>query len=280
MNQTKRLLVLGVALACAGLAALIASNMLGAPKAVQVVQQVAIDQVDVLVASRDIGLGDRITASDVKWAPWPKNAAANFITKAKLPNGPAEYDRAIARVPVTANEPINPAKFVRCFEDSNKRRICEGGALSAILPAGMRAISVKIAEDTAAGRFILPNDMVDVILTRRLQTKSGGNNEFVSDTLFQNVRILAIGQTIETKDPGRDNKKTVDGNTATLELTPSQAEQLALAKSMGEISLSLRSLADIRDSNQGPVGLKLSNQRGNAIKLLRYGVATRAYGVN
>jgi pilus assembly protein CpaB len=280
MNQTKRLLVLGVALACAGLAALIASNMLGTPpKAIKEVKEVAIDQVDILVATRDIGLGDRITAADIKWAPWPKTAVANYITKAKLPNGLAEYDRAIARVPLTANEPISPAKFVRCFEDASKRRICEGGALSAILPAGMRAISVKIAEDTSAGRFILPNDMVDVILTRRLQTKSGGSAEFISDTLFQNVRVLAIGQTIETKDPGRDNKKTVDGNTATLELTPQQAEQLALAKSMGEISLSLRSLADIRE-NQGPVGLKISNQRGNAIKLLRYGVATRAYGVN
>ncbi len=117
----------------------------------------------------------------------------------------------------------------------------EGGVLAAILPKGMRAISTRIKEETAAGRLILPNDHVDVILTRRLRGP-GGQEQHVSDTLFRNVRVLAIGQQIETKE----GKKAAEGaaNTATLELTPSQAEMLARANSMGEISLSLRSIAD------------------------------------
>lgn len=80
--------------------------------------------------------------------------------------------------------------------------------------------------------MILPNDHVDVILTRHLHSGSGAQEQYVSDTLFHNIRILAIGQQIETKENG---KKAAEGaaNTATLELTPRQAERLALANSMG-----------------------------------------------
>ena len=82
----------------------------------------------------------------------------------------------------------------------------------------MRAISTRIKEETGVGRLILPNDHVDVILTQRLRGRSGGE-EFISETLFHNVRVLAIGQLIEAKD----GKKLAEGNTATLELTPRQA---------------------------------------------------------
>ena len=104
----------------------------------------------------------------------------------------------------------------------------------------MRAISTRIKEETGVGRLILPNDHVDVILTQRRRGRDGGE-EFVSDTLFRNVRVLAIGQLIEAKE----GKKLAEGNTATLELTPRQTELLALANSMGEISLALRSIADM-----------------------------------
>jgi pilus assembly protein CpaB len=142
----------------------------------------------------------------------------------------------------------------------------------------MRAISTKISEESAVGRLILPNDHVDVILIRRLRSK-GGAEEHVSDTLFRNVRILAIGQRIEVKE----GQKNAEGNTATLELTPRQAELLALAKSMGEISLALRSVADFEKGGQQSneaAELNKNQNRGNAIKVLRYGVKSRAYGVN
>jgi pilus assembly protein CpaB len=113
---------------------------------------------------------------------------------------------------------------------------------------------------------------VDVILTRRRRGRSGGGGEeFVSDTLFRNIRVLAIGQLIEA----REGKKLAEGNTATLELTPRQAELLALANSMGEISLALRSIADMGTKDQ-PV----QDKRSNSIRVLRYGVKSRAYGVN
>ena len=100
----------------------------------------------------------------------------------------------------------------------------------------------------------------------------------MSDLLFGNVRVLAIGQQIENKE----GRKTADSTaaTATLELTARQAELLALANSMGEISLSLRSIADL-DVTQGPTaGVDPSTKESTAIRVLRYGTASRSYGVN
>ena len=121
----------------------------------------------------------------------------------------------------------------------------DGGVLAAILPAGMRAISTRIKEETAAGRLILPNDRVDVILTQRRRGRAGSEDS-VSDTLFRNIRVLAIGQLIEAKE----GKKLAEGNTATLELTPAQAEELSAANAKGEISLSLRSIADMQKRDE------------------------------
>ena len=277
MNQTRRFIILGVALLTALGAALIASTAVKAPEPTQaIIQQV--DQIEVLVAKREIRMGDRVTTNDLKWQAWPKEAATQgYITKSAKPKALADYDKAIARSSLLMGEPISDGKFIRCSEDPNKKVQCEGGAMAAILPSGMRAIATKISPETSAGSFILPNDMVDVILTRRMRSRSSGGEDFVSDTLFQNVRVLAIGQTLESKD----GKKTVDGSTTTLELTPVQAEQLVLAKSMGELSLSLRSLADLRSDINGPIGKeKLGSQRGGGIRMLRYGVSSRAYGVN
>jgi pilus assembly protein CpaB len=168
-----------------------------------------------------------------------------------------------------AGEPITPNKLVKPGQ---------GGVLAAILPAGMRAISTKIDDKTSVGRLILPNDHVDVILVRRMRGRNG-QEEFANDTLFRNVRVLAIGQQIET----REGKKASEAGatTATLELTPRQAEMLALANSMGELTLALRSIADL-DMKSGPQAADDLNKpkNSNAIEVLRYGVRTRVYGVN
>jgi pilus assembly protein CpaB len=173
----------------------------------------------------------------------------------------------ISRAPMLMGEPITENKLVAPGQ---------GGVLAAILPAGMRAISTRIKdEEKAVGRLILPNDHVDVILIRRVRGK-GGQESFVSDMLFTNVRVLAIGQQIETKE----GKKSVDGSTATLELTPKQAELLALGNQMGDITLTLRSIADIKEGNGPSEGANINEERGNAIRVLRYGTRSRAYGVN
>jgi pilus assembly protein CpaB len=266
----KRAQVIGISIALgAGVLAFV--GMRGVLKTPQktVVQAERIDTTPVLVARANIPLGQFANEGHFRWQDWPKDAVGTaFITKTNKPNAMKDFTGAISRVPILAGEPITDAKMIKAGS---------GGVLAAILPPGMRAISTKISEATAVGKLILPNDHVDVILIRRSRGRSGAE-EHVSDTLFRNVRVLAIGQTIEA----REGKKGSEGNVATLEMTPRQAELLALANSMGEISLALRSVADLtREQGADTAGdLDKPKERSNAIRVLRYGVNSRAYSVN
>ncbi|MGD9866442.1 MAG: Flp pilus assembly protein CpaB [Hyphomicrobiales bacterium] len=262
-----RVVVLAIAIAAAGGAALVAKRMTGAPAPTKVVVASG-DTVDVLVAASEIRLGDSVKSSELKWQAWPKSAAsAGYITRDATPNAMSRFSGAIARAPFLEGEPIKEQKLIKASE---------GGVMAAILPAGMRAISTPIREETSAGGFILPNDRVDVIVSRKVRTAR--KEEHVSETVLRNVRVLAIGQSIESKD----GKKVATGKTATLELTPNQTETLALAQSMGDISLSLRSLADARPNEGAPeqADNPLGSSRGASVKILKYGVQSRAYGVN
>jgi pilus assembly protein CpaB len=225
-------------------------------------EEVQTNTTQVLVARSEIGLGQITGPESFRWQDWPQSSmGAGYVQRSARPNAINDLAGSVARAPMLPGEPVTAAKLVRAGE---------GGVLAAILPQGMRGISTRIKEETGVGRLILPNDHVDVILTQRRRGRAGGD-EFVSDTLFRNVRVLAIGQLIEAKD----GKKLAEGNTATLELTPRQSELLALANAMGEISLALRSIADI-DARDQPT----TDKRGNSIRVLRYGVKSRAYGVN
>ena len=144
---------------------------------------------------------------------------------------------AIARAPFVAGEPIREAKLIKANGS---------GYMAAVLDKGMRAVSTEISPETGAGGFILPNDRVDVILSRRDREaeKAGAAETQVSETILSNIRVLAIDQTLGEKD----GQKVVIGKTATLELTPRQAETLALSRQLGTLSLALRSLADAGDT--------------------------------
>ena len=261
---------LSVAVGAAGLAFVVMKSFVAKPEPppTKVVQ---VNSTEVLVARTDVALGQVATEGQFRWQTWPQDAVTPaFITNnAAGKNAMRELTGAIARAPILAGEPITLNKLIKSGQ---------GGVLAAILPAGMRAVATRIKEETAVGRLILPNDHVDVILIRRARAARGAE-EHVSDTLFRNVRVLAIGQQIETKE----GKKSAEGaaNTATLELTPRQTELLLRAQSMGEISLALRSIADLNTDGNGPTsGNDPSKQRGNAIRVLRYGIRSQQYGVN
>ena len=231
--------------------------------------EVKVNSTEVLVARTDIGLGQVANEAAFRWQTWPADAVTpSLITKSSGPRAMTDLSGAIARAPILAGEPITTLKLIKAGQ---------GGILAAILPAGMRAVSTKIKEETAVGKLILPNDHVDVLLTRTMRSR--GADEHVTDTLFHNVRVLAIGQTLETKE----GKKTADGssNTATLELTPHQSEMLAQANAQGEISLALRSISDSNPEG-GPTANEDINKKntGSSIRMLRYGVKSRAYGTN
>jgi pilus assembly protein CpaB len=259
-----RVIVLALALVAALGAALIARAIVSGTPQIQRVET-TVGATDVLVAATNIGLGDRVRSSDLKWQQWPvEGITPGLITKESQADAPAKLSGAVARASFIAGEPIKEQKLIK---------ISQGGVMAAILPAGMRAISTPIREETAAGGFILPNDRVDVILSHKMRV--GRKDKPVSEAVLRNVRVLAIGQVLENKD----GEKVVTGKTATLELTPRQTEVLTLAQSMGEISLSLRSLADV-NSGQGELTTKLGEAHSGSVKILKYGVSSRTLGVN
>jgi pilus assembly protein CpaB len=138
--------------------------------------------------------------------------------------------------------------------------------MAAILPSGMRAVSTEISPETGAGGFILPNDRVDVILSRRAgNADAKGGSAPTSETILTNVRVLAIDQAVEEKN----GQRVVVGKTATIELTPRQAESLAQSRQLGTLSLALRSLLDASKPEPEP------EARGKGeINTVRYGVST------
>jgi pilus assembly protein CpaB len=259
-----RVVVLAIAFTAALGAAWVAKKIVSGPREVETIEK-TVGATDVLVAANSINLGDSVRADDLRWQQWPaEGVTPGLITRESQPDAPSQLSGSVARAPFIAGEPIKEQKLIK---------ISEGGVMAAILPSGMRAISTPIREETAAGGFILPNDRVDVILSHKL--KVGQKEEPVSEAVLRNVRVLAIGQEIENKD----GEKVATGKTATLELTPRQAEVLALAQSIGEISLSLRSLADT-NPNQAETAAKIGDANGGSVKILKYGVPSRTFGIN
>ena len=191
--------------------------------------------VDVLVAKSDIGLGKSLTPEDVQWQTWPAATTnAGFIRRNERPDADTQILGSIARAPFIAGEPIREQKLVKA--DGS-------GFMAAILPTGMRAISTEISPETGAGGFILPNDRVDVILSKREKNpnRPGAPDIVNSEIILTNVRVLAIDQAPKEKD----GQNAVVGKTVTLELKPEQAETLARARQTGTLALALRSIADV-----------------------------------
>ena len=261
-----RIIVLIIAVVAGGFAALLAGRSDKPPAPVKAAAPV--DTVGVLVARRDIPMGQKLTAEDMRWQAWPREAAStSFVRRSDKPQAIETFGGAIARSSFVAGEPIREDKIIK--SDGS-------GFLAAILPAGKRALSTEISPETGAGGFILPNDRVDVILTRRERSgESRGGEKANSEIILSDIRVLAIGQRIEVKE----GQKNADGNTATLELTPQEAEELVLARSKGEITLALRSIADF-DKKEVPVSSKKDASVSSTVKVLRYGIKSRSYGVN
>ncbi|MFK5979595.1 MAG: Flp pilus assembly protein CpaB [Rhizobiaceae bacterium] len=256
-----RLAVLGVAVAAAGGAFFLAGNLTNKePEIREVAKNAAptIELAEVLVAVDDIALGSSLNPKMVKWQPWPKDALGRgYILRSDTPQGIEGEVAAIARSAFFAGEPIRENKLVRS----------DSGYMSAILPAGMRAISTTISTATGAGGFVLPNDRVDVIMTRRGTEDQGG--EFSSEVILENIRVLAIDQIIEEKG----DQKVVVGKTATLQLTPNQAKILTVAQQMSSrLTLSLRSLADSDDAQTPGAEHLLAGTRGKGrVRIVKFG---------
>src|ERR1700730_16674890 len=188
-----RIIVLFIAIGAGGIAALLAGRSDQAPPPPPAAAE-QLETAEVLVANAEIGMGSTVAGPDLRWQTWPAAAAgASFIRKSDRPDAVNQLTGSIARVPFSDGEPIREAKLIRANGS---------GYMAAILPTGMRAVSTDISPETGAGGFILPNDHVDVILTRRdrdAEQANGGVESHVSETIMSNVRVLAIDQTVEEK---------------------------------------------------------------------------------
>ena len=256
-----RFAVLGLAVGSAVLAAFLAKGFLGNEPAEKVVEVNTVATTEVLVLAQDVKMGDRLTPSNVTWQSWPSDhLRQTMISRTTRPAAVQELQGARARSNLFEGEPVNERKIID--PDS-------AGFMAAILPKGMRAISVRISSESAAGGFILPNDRVDVILIKK---QDGGQT--LSETVLSNVRVLAIDQTFQTNEKG---EQVVVGKTATVELDPKQTEVLAMVESSGQLTLALRSLADQGDSALGDDGPKLAEHyttggRADEVAVFRYGI--------
>lgn len=253
--QAARLIVLGVAVT-AGLGAAYLMSGTKQPEPVRVTmapQPIAKDAV--LVAAHDLGFGSTVTASDLRWQPWPKDEVpVGVIAQSAQPNGIKDVEGSLVRSNFLTGEPIR------------RDRLVKGGAgfLSAVLQPGYRAVAIDLADQgkSAAGGFVLPNDRVDVIRTFHPDEVPTAT---ASETILTNIRVLAIGQTIQEKS----TERTAIGSTATLEVTPEQAEKLVLAQRTGQLTLTLRSMAPSSTAEAQP-------EDGRTMTIIRFGNASQA----
>jgi pilus assembly protein CpaB len=254
-----RIILLVVALLAGGLAAFLATRGT-APQQIVVegpTQVIEEKKAKVLVAKLPIGVGQRITAETIEWQDWPEFAVRpEYISEAVLPDAPTKMLDAIARFEFFPGEPIIDKKLVHSDQ----------GYLSAVLTKGMRGVSVPVSADAAAGGFVLPNDRVDVVLSR------GG----ISQTILSNVKVLAIGTRLgeagttgEKADPENPKADVFQGGTiATLELTPAQGEVIINSAKVGALSVVLRSIADFKPSPSDDL------QSSRAVRMIRFGVGS------
>jgi len=223
----------------AGLAAIfigrgVLSENSEAANPVVIEKTVEVAQSDVLVAVRALSVGEVVQTSDMAWVPrLDETLTEDHITKDLNPDALEEFNGNIVRIPIFANEAIHSQKVVSRGET---------GIVAALLSPGLRAVTMEISPESAAGGFILPDDRVDVILTQEVEVDTGDDTEEFtqSSVLLENVRVLAIDQGLtHSVDSSSDI-----GSTATLELSQENAALITLSERRGRLSLLLRSMAD------------------------------------
>ena len=190
----------------------------------------------VLVAADDLTAGSFVTEEDLKWQAWPEEGVIDSYT-VKGKRKSKEFVGTVVRTGVSGGEPLTDARVVHPGDR---------GFLAAVLEPGKRAVSVPVNATSGISGFVFPGDWVDVILTVRFRTeneKGNSQERYFSETLLGDVRVLAVDQAVENKEGEVNVAKT-----ATLEVAPKQAEKIAIALEMGNLSLSLHSLAREQDN--------------------------------
>ncbi len=233
-----RLAVLGTALA-AGLAAAILASESKQPTIAAAPPPISTD--GVLVAAKELNVGDAVEESGLRWVDWPTDhIPEGAICKSASPAGIEELKGAFAQ------RIFAPGDLLR------REGLDRDPTFARKLASGKRAVAINIDAQgsSTAGGFILPNNRVDVIHIFQDEgaARNGVGNSFVSQTILTNIRVLAIGQNVQAKN----GERVITGANATLELTPFQAETIVLAQRAGQLSLILRSMTDENAAAEPP----------------------------
>jgi pilus assembly protein CpaB len=238
MDSRKIVLLVG-ALFVAGITAFFARTLIAgsaAPQAAAMGQPIAppVAGPDVLVATRALPVGTILDATALKFQPWPKELVdgAYYL---KSGTDLSKLQGTVVRNAITAGQPVTKGALVSPGDR---------GFLAAALGPGMRAVTVSVSNQAAVAGFVFPGDRIDLVLTQTVAGGGDGQPLKVSETIMRNVRVLATDQRTDNT-VGEDGKSRLSTySTVTLEATPKMAEQVAVARTIGELSLSLRALAD------------------------------------
>ena len=234
--DVKKLALLVGALVIAVITAVMAKNMFAGAGAQQAAAAPAVPLgPKVMVAKKALPAGTIIDLEALTWQPWPKELMQSAYYSEGQPDADGQKMLGtVVRYPITAGQPVTRGALV-----GPKDR----GFLAAALGPGMRAITVPVNASTRVAGFVFPGDHVDMVLTQQVQGGGDGPALKVSETIVRNLRVLATDQRIDSKgEDGKTEVKTFAN--VTLEATPRIAEKIAVAQSMGTLSLSLRSIAD------------------------------------
>jgi pilus assembly protein CpaB len=190
----------------------------------------------VLVAKRVLTAGTIITADALGFQPWPKE----LVQDAYFIEGQADMNKllgTVVRYPITAGEPVTQGTLVAPGDR---------GFLAAALGPGMRAVTVPVSAITGVAGFVFPGDRVDLVLTQDVAGEGGGDGKLlkVAETVLRNLRVLGTDQSTEKTTDEKGKTVVEERRTVTLEVTPKIAEKVAVAQTIGTISLVLRSISD------------------------------------
>ena len=235
MDVKKIVLLIG-ALVIAAVTAVMARNMFtgaGAPSASATAVVTA--GPEVLVSTRALPVGTIIDAEALRYQAWPEGLVQNaYYIKGEAAVNPADLLGTVVRTEITAGQPISQGALIKPGDR---------GFLAAALGPGMRAITVAVSATSGVAGFVFPGDRIDLVLTQEVPGGGDGPPLRASETIIRNIRVLATDQRMNVRnEEGKPVVKSV--STVTLEATPKIAEKIAVAQTIGQLSLSLRSLAD------------------------------------
>ena len=231
MDRKKLVLLLGALVVAIG-SAFLARSMFAGEAAPVAEAQAEPQGPKVLVANRALPAGTIITADAMGYQQWPEE----LVQDAYFIEGNSDMSQllgTVVRFPVTAGEPVTQGSLVRPGDR---------GFLAAALGPGMRAVTVPVSAKTGVAGFVFPGDRVDMVLTQSVTGE--GRALQAAETVLRNLRVLATDQTTEQVTTPEGKTVVRAFRTVTLEVTPRIAEKVAVAQTIGELSLVLRSISD------------------------------------